>query len=201
MFSRIKCPKCSSKIKDSFDFCPHCGANARDPQREMDDFGFLGRDENNQTPIVGGGNLGITDRMIGSMINALMKSLEKQMKGMDAEVQHMPNGITISVGQQPQKQRRQKLPGATDAHIERMRGMPRVEAKSSVRRLGDKVVYELKAPGVQSVNDVFVSKLASGYEVKAIGKKKVYVTSLPVELPLRSYSVEKEGLKLEFGSQ
>ncbi len=199
--SKINCPQCSSKVKDSFDFCPHCGANVRDPQRELDDFGFLGKDENSQAPLTGGGNMGVADKMLGSMLNMLMKSLEKQMKGTDTEVQNLPNGITIRVGQQNAKPRRQKLPTITQQHVDRMKGMPRVEAKSNVRRLGDNVVYELKAPGVQSINDVFVAKLASGYEVRAIGKNKVYVTSLPVELPLRSYSVEKEGLTLEFGSQ
>lgn len=198
--SKVTCPQCSSKLKSDFDFCPYCGVNVQDPQRELDEFGILGKSEASQTPVAGN-NLGVADKMIGSVINMLMKSLEKQMKGLDAEVHNLPSGVTIRVGQAPQKPKKQKLPSITDQHIERMKGLPRVEPKSNVRRLGDKVIYELKAPGVQSVHDVFVAKLASGYEVRAIGKNKVYVTSLPVELPLKSYSVEKEGLTLEFGSQ
>lgn len=203
MFSKKQsCPRCNSNIKQSFDFCPHCGADVRDPEKEFNDFGFLGKDETSNAPLAGGGGLGITDRMISSMIQSLMKTLEKQMKQADiSEVQNLPNGITIRVGQPEQKPKRQKLPSVTQQHVTRMKGLPRVEAPSRVRRLGDKVLYELKAPGIGSVDDVFVSKLASGYEVKAIGKKKVYVNSLPVELPLRGYSIEKDGLTLEFGSQ
>ena len=58
----------------------------------------------------------------------------------------------------------------------------------------------MKAPGIESVEDVFISKLESGYEVKAIGKKKVYVNSLPVNLPLRGYGIDvSKGLMVEFG--
>jgi hypothetical protein len=79
--------------------------------------------------------------------------------------------------------------------------LPRVEASSSMKRLGDKIVYELKTLGVSSLEDVFVSKLAEGYEIKAIGTKKVYVNSLPVELPLQGYTLHEKGLTLEFGTQ
>lgn len=201
MFARkVSCPKCSTKVKSGFDFCPHCGSNLRDPQQELDDFGYLGKNENSQAPMASGGSMGITDRMIASMVNALMKSVEKQLKQADPDMQNL-QGITINVGNAGAKPKRQKLPAMSQTNVDRMKGLPRVEAASNVRRLGDKVVYELDAPGVQSVNDVFVAKLASGYEVKAIGKNKVYVTSLPVELPLKSYSVEKDGLTFEFGTQ
>ena len=70
--------------------------------------------------------------------------------------------------------------------------------KTNVRRLSDKVVYELKTTGIESVDDVFVSKLESGYEIKAIGNKKVYVNSLPVSLPMKGYSISDAGITVEF---
>ncbi len=84
--------------------------------------------------------------------------------------------------------------------LKKMGSLPRTEAKTSVKRFGDKVVYELATPGVNSANDVFVSKLESGYEIKAIGNKKIYVNSVPINLPLRKYSILKNKLLVEFVS-
>lgn len=198
MFAKNKCKNCSSKLKEDFDYCPYCGTSV---QASEEDYGLLGKYDQQGMPLTGGGSFGITDKMIASLMNSIMKSFERQMGSAEFDTQNIPNGITIKMSNNKPPQKKGRLPGVTQEAMQRMRGLPRVDAKSSVRRIGDKVVYELKAPGVQSVNDVFVAKLASGYEVKAIGKNKVYVSSLPVELPLKSYSVEKEGLTLEFGSQ
>jgi hypothetical protein len=203
MFKGKKCVRCEGKVKDSYDFCPYCGLDLMNPEKDEQDFGMLGK--NNQVqgaPMVGGlGGFGITDKMINSIFNSLAKNIEKQMQNMDPEVQTMPNGIKIRLGPQGQQKKPKKnvRKGITEEQINRMAGMPRTEAKANVRRLSDKVVYDLSAPGVESVDDVFVSKLESGYEVKAIGKKKVYVNSLPVNLPLRGFSVSEKGLKVEFG--
>ena len=204
MFKGKKCKRCESKIKDSFDFCPYCGLNIQDPEKEMEDFGMLGK--NNEIkgyPMVGGfGGLGITDKMINSIFKSLMSNLEKQMHDSGSEVQNFPNGIRIKFGglneKQPGRKRKQTKKTITEDQIQRMSGLPRVEAKADVRRLSDKVVYEIKAPGVDSVDDVFVSKLETGYEVKAIGKKKVYVNSIPVNLPLKGYKIGDKGLTVEF---
>ena len=49
------------------------------------------------------------------------------------------------------------------------------------------------------MDDIFVSKVESGYEVKAVGKKKVYFNSLQINLPLKKYSVKDNKLTIEFG--
>lgn len=206
MFKGKKCSRCNEKIKDSFDFCPYCGLNLASPERDMENFGMLGK--NNEVagyPLTGGlGGLGITDKMIDSLFKSLVKNLEKQMKDVDPEVQSFPNGIKIRFGNAPSQQKKKKKEQqrvVTQDQIDRMSKLPRGEAKANVRRLSDKVVYELKAPGVESSSDVFVSKLESGYEVKAIGKRKVYVNSIPVNLPLKGYSINDSGLNVEFGLQ
>jgi hypothetical protein len=207
MFNGKKCQRCEGKIKDSYDFCPTCGLDLANPERDMDDFGVLGKSNRIEGhPLVGGlGGFGITDKMINSLISGLAKSLEKQMGNidMDPEVQSMPNGIKIRFGSptQVKKKKKPSKVNITQEQISRMSGLPRSEAKSIVRRFSDKVVYEITAPGVEDVSDVFVSKLESGYEVKAIGKKKVYVNSIPVNLPLKGYSLNDQGLKVEFGLQ
>ncbi len=206
MFSSKKCKRCDGKLKDSFDFCPFCGLDVKDPEKDLRDFGMLGKGNNIEGyPMIGGGGLGITDKLIGSIFNNLMKSMEKQMRNLnmdvEPEIQTMPNGIRISVGapkkteKKPKKQERI----ITEEQLKRMSKMPRSEAKTNVRRFSDKVVYELNASGIQNVNDVFVSRLENGYEVKAIGSKKVYINSIPVSLPLKSYRVTDKGISLEFG--
>jgi len=206
MFKGKKCKRCESKIKDIFDFCPYCGLDLRNPEKDMEDFGMLGKNNDVRGyPLVGGlGGFGVTDRMISSLFNSLVKNLEKQMKDVDPEVQSFPNGIKIRfgpAGRKQEKDRKQVRRTITQEQIRRMSKLPRVEAKADVRRLSDKVVYEIKAPGIESTDDVFVSKLESGYEVKAIGKKKVYVNSLPVNLPLKGFTITNKGLTVEFGLQ
>ena len=202
MFSnKVYCPRCDSKLKKDFDFCPHCGLDIRNPQRDNEEWGILGKNEFAGAPFVGGNSdgFGVTDKMIGAIFNSLMKNLEKQIQNQNQEesVQQFPKGLTISVGPAKKKQARK---GITEEQIKRMSGLPRVEAKTNMKRLSDKVVYELKAPGIDNPDDVFISKLASGYEVKAIGKNKVYMNSLPVELPLKGFILDKNGLNIEFST-
>ena len=215
MFNSNKCKRCEGKLKDSFSFCPYCGMDLRNVNDDQD-FGMLGRnDEIYGAPSTGGGSFGFTDKMIGNVFNSLMKNLEKQMKNMDfekideqmkglnPEVQRFPNGIRISVGgpiaQQKKKHEKPTAKVITEEQVSRMSKLPRGEAKTDVRRFSDRVVYELSAQGVENIDDIFVSKLERGYEVKAIGKKKVYVNSLPVNLPLKRFFVKDNLVTIEFG--
>ncbi len=214
--SEIRCPNCNSGIEKKFNFCPYCSHSLVDEAKEKKDFGMLGKNdamEKVESSSFGLEGLGITDKMIGSIMNSLMKNLDKQFKQGDgninmpfegANIEHIPNGIKIKIGipnqnMQPiQKPKQQKRKEITAEQLEKMSKLPRAEAKSKIRRLSDKVVYEIAAPGIGSVDDVFISKLESGYEIKAIGKKKVYVNTLPITLPLRSYSVDDKKLLVEF---
>lgn len=198
MFSKKQdCPRCKSRIKDEFDFCPHCGCDVRNPEKDLRDYGLLGKNEISGMPMMGGGGMGIADRLIGSIFNSLMKNIESQLQNAP-EMQAIPNGITIKVGGPQQNITKVKRKSLTQDQVKRMTGLPRVEAKTDVRRLTDRVVYELKANDIESIDDIFVSKVESGYEVKAIGKKKIYVNTLPVNLPLKSYSIGDNGLVFEF---
>jgi len=179
----------------------------------MRDFGMLGKsDEVLGAPLIGGGGLGISERMIDSLIKNFAKSLERQMnnfegdtledKNVNAEIQRFPNGISIRIGgpvAHKHKEQKKARKVITDEQINRMAKLPRSDAKADVRRFSDKVVYEVKAPGIENIDDIFVSKLENGYEVKAIGKNKVYVANIPVNLPLRGYGINEKGLNVEFG--
>ena len=182
-----------------------------DMEKEMKDFGLLGRfDSTNDASMNGLPNSnqqeGITDKIMGSLVNTLMKSLDKQFREIERTGgTNMPNGIRIKVGIPQKKQQKQKAVQreVTEEQIKKMSGLPRAAAKTNIRRLSDKLIYELSTPGVLSTNDVFVSRTESGYEIKAIGEKKVYINSLPVNLPIKGFALDTSSNKLfvEFKSQ
>ena len=202
------CPNCTSEVNEKFSFCPYCGESLLDEAAEARNFGMLGRKDVADEEMIQqalGENLGITDRFIGSLFNSLMKNLQVQIKEVHMqegapEIKDLPNGIRIKIGA-PQKSQHKKIVNRSisDKQLERLNALPRTEAKTSVRRFSDKVVYELAAPGVTSPEDIFISKLESGYEIKAIGKNKIYVNSLPLNLPLRGFALNEKGLIVEFG--
>lgn len=216
MFSSKKCQRCEGKLKDDHSFCPFCGLDLRNPDADMRDFGMLGKNDNVfGAPLLGGGGrgLGMNDSMFGAIFQQAMKMMEHQLKHLQLdgesldfgdtkpEIRRLPNGIQIRIGpRMQQKQKTEQQPRTiSEDQRSRMSTLPRGEAKADVRRFSDKVVYELVTPGVADVNDIFVSKVESGYEVKAVGTKKVYVNSLPVGLPLKRYFVKDNRLTIEFG--
>lgn len=209
--SEQECQKCGTKNSKKHQFCYSCGSSMLSPENELKEYGLLGRsDLNSPEQDAMPSNLTFLDKMMNSMIESLMKSLDKQMRmapmNMEkAEVQATPNGIRIRIGpqmvQQPQqtqhKTKTQKRQ-ITEEQINRMSTLPRVKAPGKVKRLSDRVVYEMTTPGVNTTDDVFISKLENGYEIKAIGTKKIYVNSLPLNLPLRRLVITKNKLSVEF---
>jgi len=210
-----KCENCGSLNEKKFSFCPSCGNNLTDHRWEKEDFGILGRDDltenevDNQMPQ----NFTLTDKLIGSVFNSLMKNLDKQFKDQfkemekqfdNTEIKNLPNGIRIKISgpfqpnQNGTKQKVIKNNTINSSQIKKMSSFPKEKAKTNVKRFGNKIVYELTTPGVASPQDIFISKLESGYEIKAIGDKKVYVNSIPINLPIRKYSILKNKLSVEF---
>ncbi len=203
--SDMRCGHCSSKINYRYSFCPYCGNTLIDIEKEKKDFGMLGRNDIIDEKILDGSfeinNFGITDKIIGSLVNSLVKNLDKQFKELEkTEIENLPNGIKIRIGapKRPQQRIQQIKKTITNEQLKKISSLPRVQAKSNIRRLSDKIVCELDAPGVISPEDVFVSKLESGYEIKAIGNKKIYVNSIPINFPLKKFLLEKGKLFVEF---
>lgn len=203
----LKCENCRSKIEGKFSFCPYCGMSLIDEEKYAKEYGFLGKgdeaEEEMQDAQLG---MGITDKLIGSLMNSLMKSLDKQFRQMEkgfekAEIKTLPNGIRIQIGPHfPQKKVQKSIfeKPITEKQLERMNVLPREKAETKIKRLSDKVICELDAPGIISPQDVFISKLESGYEIKAIANDKIYVNSLPINLPLKSLSLSNNKLLVEF---
>jgi hypothetical protein len=112
--------------------------------------------------------------------------------------------VKIKIGAAPMKKRSEPKivkRALTDDQMKRLSSLPRKEAKTNMKRFGDKLVYELATPGVIDTEDVFVSRLESGYEVKALGEKKMYVNTLPISLPIKNVILEKNRLIVEFNTK
>lgn len=198
--SRQACNYCSKEIEEKFIYCPYCGKSSLSPEQIQKEFGLLGNSDEEllENPMAAAGLL---SQMIAPMMQGLAKSFMEQMSE-EAEIQQLPNGISIRMSSvaRPKKRQPQKSikPEITKEQIEKMADLPRATAKTKIRRLSDRVVYDLSIPGIDSLKDIFVSKTESGYEVKVLSKNKVYVNNLPINLPLRQYSFNEDGLSMEF---
>jgi hypothetical protein len=213
-----KCKNCGSETTKKFSFCPYCGFHLN-KEKDKKKFGLLGKSPS--TPLqpepsfTAGGGFKITDKFISAIINRLMKGINKQLNNSDnfkdlekTEIKALPTGIKIRIGPNISKTQPRKTPSPQNKHllnkkpsskqIEKISKLPRASAKTSVKRLCNKVIYELVTPGLTSTDDVFISKLESGYEIKALGNKKMYVNTIPINLPLRGFSLIENKLFLEF---
>ena len=204
---KVKCENCGSQNEATFSYCPHCGNSFVDSRKEKLDYGLLGREDSEESLMPE--NFGFMDKMLNSLVNSMMKSLDKQLQNqfkdaneMDrTEIRTFPNGVKIKISGPFYEKPRKRIKANVEIHpekIKKMSSLPREKAKTNVKRFGDKIVYELATPGVSSIQDIFISKLESGYEVKALGDKKVYVNSIPLNLPIKSYSIVNDKVSVEF---
>ncbi len=81
--------------------------------------------------------------------------------------------------------------------IKKLKKLPKEEPSTNIRRLSDKIIYEIDVPEVKSKKDVIIQRLENSIEIKALGKKKAYFKLLPVSLPIAGYKVSKGKLILE----
>ena len=86
----------------------------------------------------------------------------------------------------------------TSEKAEKIAKLPRIEPKSTMKRLSGKIVYELEVPGVEDIKDILINKLENSIEVKAISKNKVYSKNLNINLPLIGYGLNQDNLIIEF---
>lgn len=91
--------------------------------------------------------------------------------------------------------------GFSSSEQEKIAKLPRREPETRVRRLTDKIIYEISLPGVHSLKNVSVNKLENSIEIKAITKDTAYFKLIPVGLPLKEYSLKDEKLILELSPE
>jgi len=199
MFKR-KCLSCAKKVERRFNFCPYCGESFK-VRAEKSDFGMLGRDDS-------GSGTRVEPKLpfgMEKIMNSLVKQLEKQMGSMNGE--GMPKGIRINVmrgnpqmGQVVQRAPEKKIidvPRVSEEENERRMMLSKVEAESRVKRLSDTIIYEIETPGVKRKDDVVLTELATGLEIKAYSRDKCYVKFIPLKVEVVEYYVEKERVVVE----
>ncbi len=219
MFKKKECKKCKSKLSDKYDFCPYCGSRVEDDSKE---WGMLGK--NDFTSPMDELKLPMGFNML---FNSLMKNMTKQFAEAEKQMKETKepsnkikkDGISISIstfGDGPPRIRVSPMGNAQKAEVQeelpkvkqnlfskeqvkKFSSLPREEAKTNIRRLSNKVIYELEMPEVESAEDISVVRLESSIEIKAIGKKKAYFKLIPISLPLRKYDLIDGKLVLELG--
>ena len=215
MFKK-KCSKCSKKIEKSYDFCPYCGKNLKS-EYEGEDFGFLGK--NDFVESEGQGLIGnsFMDKIINKAMKELpsiMKSMEKQMNPdfqnsnqnqpnfpkSNMRIKFMVNGKEVPLNQSSKPLQPKKIPPTqiSEEKSKQLSKLPRKEPKTIMKRLSDKLIYELTVPGVNNVQDILINQLENSIEIKAIAKNKVYSKTINMTLPILKYSLIKGLLIIEF---
>lgn len=182
-----KCPSCAKAVSSKFNFCPYCGYSFKEA-REREDFGLLGRDDG-----FDGFQFGEIKLPLGlnKLVDSLVKQLEKQMNNVNFGdlPKTMPQGfkIKISTGRLQEDDTKEEKPKIPEKEVKRRVKLPKVDASSKIRRLSDRIVYEIDVPGVKMKKDVELDELASGLEVRAYSKNKCFVKFIPIKGEIINY--------------
>ena len=217
MFKKKKCEKCGKKIDEKYSFCPYCG----DQKGSEDDadFGMLGK--NDFMPLANDLKLPFGfNAIFNSLMKNLSKEMEEQMKGNFAQQpkKEKKDGISISIstfgngaprvkvtpmGNQKVEQEKPtekiKQNNFTKEKIKKFNELKREEPKTNIRRLSNKLVYEIEMPGVKTIENISITQLENSIEIKAIGDKKAYGKIIPISLPIKNYDLSEGKLILELG--
>lgn len=216
MFSD-KCKKCGEKVTKNSNFCSKCGFDLS-RNYEPRDYGMLGKDDFGPLAEF---PFGIPS-LIGNLMNQVNKQMKEMVKETEngnnkpKPVKSMKqSGISISISSSSNGEPRIKIKrfgnGISDEQeleevkevipennmseekARQVSKLPKEEAKSSIRRLTNKIIYEIEIPGVKNLEDVIIHRLESGIEVKAFSDKKAYFKNLPVTYPISNYKLLKPG--------
>ena len=219
MFKKKTCKKCGKKVSDKYEFCPHCGSRFSSTSEEG--WGLLGKndiipEQQMPQPMLPGLSGKMINKMLGSAMKMLEKEMQKGAQNMQKDLNKMPrskfrlsiNGQEINLGNQPKPQqvkaelKKIKFPEKqfNEKQLKKLSKLPRKDAKTNIKRLSDKISYEIQLPGVNTMDKVMMRKLEENIEIKAISKTKVYVKVIP-NLPLINYKLADEVLVLNFKSK
>lgn len=202
--NKNRCQNCNRKIKKSYNFCPECGRILK--QEAQEEWGMLGKnDAITQQDELAMMLQGMGGGVLGKMLNQTMKILEKEI-AKEASSQENKSHMKIMINGQeiPMKEKsKSKTPvkimpidfsGESQKKFSKLK---KVEPKTKLKRLGDKIIYELDTPGVESIKDISIIRLEKGLEVKAVSKNKAYQKAIKIDLPLTKYQLLNGIITLE----
>ena len=186
------------KVDKNFNYCPHCGASMKAGNEDM---GMLGFNDSGKVQEELKLPFGVEKIMGG-----LVKQLEKQLGNMEIDERTgMPKGIKIQIAKGPMNTQviqnkpiqRKEVVIVSEKEAERRANLERVNAESKVKRLGDVIIYEIEAPGIMKKEDVVVTELETGVEIRAFAKDKCYVKVIPLKVEILGMRIDREKVFVE----
>ncbi len=125
-----------------------------------------------------------------------------QKFGSDIELGNLGRGFSRKFNRAPKKRGgRTVFPAPSEKILAESAKLPRKEARTELKRLANKIVYSIEAPGIHSFERVLINQLEEGVEVKIFAKDMVLFKKIAISLPLLAYSLKNEKLFLEFQSK
>jgi len=213
MFGKLRCPKCDKKVSKNYSFCPYCGVSLKEGSEKFFEPAFnLGFPFNTI--------LNKLVKQVEKELKDIDKNLEKPLLDQD-EISFKPlvKGFSIKVDSsngnpiiklsslngkdrnaKEGKFNKKQLLGLNrkidEKKAKELSKLPNEEPITSVRRLADKLVYEMDVPGVKKEN-VIIRKLQNSIEIKAFSKDRVYFKLIPLPLSIIKSKLEEGKLILE----
>jgi len=207
IFGKEKCAKCGNKIEKKHSFCPWCGNCTKDKEEFfMPNFklGFPFNTIFKQLEKQFGKQFKEMDRMMdmdktaSEPEKAIGLSININVDDSGQPVIRVENMGEEKIGKiiepKPFKIRKVKI---SEKDAEKFSKLPKTEPSTNVRRLADKIVYEINLPGIHDKKNIIINKLQNSIEIKAFAKDRAFFKLIPVALPLLKYYLEKEKLILE----
>lgn len=223
MFKKKECERCRRKFDEKYSYCPYCG-HKRYSNEEEEDWGMLGRNDfmpsMNEIRLPMGFNA-----LFNSILRNLNKEFNEQLNKNYFQTDEKPKktkreGVSISIstfgdgppkikvtqlGEKPRLEVRDEIKEKikqntfTKEKIKKFANLKREEPKTNIRRLSNKVIYELEMPGVKTMDDISIIKLENSIEIKALSRNKAYAKIIPINLPITNYVLSEGRLILELG--
>ena len=230
MFGKKTCPECSEKVSKKYDFCPYCGTPFGKAGKQKD-YGMLGTNDEMEAISPFEGMFGkmsgsMFNKIFGNAIKMLEKELEKEFRqgqspGINPNIPQRTNFEIIINGKrinpenirftqkilQPAeeagKTRKKAVPKMSTENLKKISKMKKHEPLTNIRRLANKVIYEIDIPGVKSIDDDSITRHESSIEIKALAedKKKAYAKLIPINLPITNYELSDGKLILELDAK
>jgi len=154
MFEKEKCKNCGEKVKDNWQFCPHCGKNLKEiePFEDMEkEFKKLSR--------------------IG-----LPKVFTKPTRGITITISTGRPGFGVKTRRIEPQMRRKVEEVKKPIRIAKLTEEP----ETKVNRMGQKEIIQIKLPEVRSLDDIEVRRLEQSVEIRAFAGDKAYFKLIPI---------------------
>jgi HSP20 family molecular chaperone IbpA len=189
----MRCPNCGNKISEGWRFCPICGFQLERERSFIDDvferMERVMREMNKEMERAFERNFEAIDlspfftkplKSSGFSIKITHKSGEKPKISIKTYGDVDQKEIEKEIEKLGFKESVKKIPIATELERVKEKSMCLEGAKTTeepetcVKRIGDKILAEVKLPGVKSEKDIEVRVLENSIEVKAIAGDKAY---------------------------